>query len=97
MDWRANLKQVIIRHFVIPAFLLIILFCALAHSETKCVDKNEIICHTVCQQDNDDLGIIIKGKCYCANERNMSKTPFKLDSRMRTNVQEIRKIYWSWE
>lgn len=33
----------------------------------------DIVCKTVCQQDGDELGVIINNSCYCANKRDVSK------------------------
>jgi hypothetical protein len=36
-------------------------------------DHNKIVCQTVCSQDGDQIGVIIDQKCYCANQRDLSK------------------------
>lgn len=35
--------------------------------------KAQIVCESVCYQDQDEIGIIIKGKCYCGNQRDTSR------------------------
>ena len=35
--------------------------------------KAQIVCESVCYQDQDDKGIIIEGRCYCANLRDTSR------------------------
>lgn len=37
------------------------------------INKDLIVCQTVCAQDGDEIGIIINSKCFCANSRDVSK------------------------
>ena len=48
-----------------------------------CASELEIICQTVCRQDGDAGGVIIKNTCYCANPRDVSKIIFKIDNNLR--------------
>ena len=62
----------------------IILFALFFFSEYSgaCNEKN-IICNTVCKHDDDELGIILNDKCYCANYRDLDKYTIKVPKRGR--------------
>lgn len=52
---------------------IIIILSLLICLETYPCDEKHIICSVVCVQDGDELGVMIKDKCYCANSRDVSK------------------------
>ncbi len=52
--------------------MIFLLFFNFVFAEA-CLDKNKIICETVCIQDGDEKGILVDGQCYCANKRDTSK------------------------
>ncbi len=49
--------------------MILILIVSLAFA----CDERAIICNTVCQHDDDEIGIILNNKCYCANSKDVSK------------------------
>jgi hypothetical protein len=49
--------------------ILALLICV----EVYPCDEKHIICSTVCVHEGDELGVMIKDKCYCANSRDVSK------------------------
>lgn len=58
------------------------------------IDVLKIKCETICLQDGDDMGIIHKNKCYCANQRDISKAVMRLNRNITTNEQEKeRSLY----
>lgn len=58
---------------------MIVLFMSTIHYKVNSCDKDKIVCHTVCVQDGDDIGVIINSKCYCGNARDVSKVILKLN------------------
>lgn len=85
------MKTIIFKHFFLPLFLLTVLYACAAHSE-EC-NKKELVCKVVCQQDGDDLGIIVNDRCYCANFRNVDKVVIRVANDFRTEKKKL----WSWE
>lgn len=71
-----------------------ILFIALMAMSCNESDRNRIVCHTVCQQDQDELGVMINGSCYCANKRNIKFVPTKIKVRGSTVVETPKKHNW---
>lgn len=59
---------------IVLYIILVLLICV----EVYPCDENHIICKTICIHEGDQLGIIIKDKCYCANERDTSKVIVKV-------------------
>lgn len=58
------------------------------------LDKKKIVCETVCLQDGDEIGFIYNGNCYCANKRDLSRIPMRLNRNITTNNQEKeRSLY----
>jgi len=52
------------------------------------LDIQKIKCDTICKQDGDDIGVTIKGICYCSNKRDTKKVPFKLNRDLRVDVMK---------
>lgn len=38
-----------------------------------CVNAVDLTCKVVCRQDGDELGVIIDSRCYCANQRDITR------------------------
>lgn len=57
----------------------ILLSLLLLSITTLACDTKAIVCNTICKQDGDELGIIVKDKCYCANARDIDKVITKVN------------------
>lgn len=57
---------------------IIIIFACLFCLDAYPCDEKHIICSVVCIQDGDEIGVMIKDKCYCANVRDTSKIIVKV-------------------
>lgn len=57
--------------------IIIILACLICLEVYQC-DEKHIICSVVCVQDGDEIGVMIKDKCYCSNSRDTSKIIVKV-------------------
>lgn len=57
---------------------IIIILSFLICLEVYPCDEKHIICSTICVHDGDELGVMIKDKCYCANSRDTSKIIVKV-------------------
>lgn len=42
------------------------------------LDIMRIKCSVVCNQDGDEIGIVIEDKCYCGNSRDISKVIYRV-------------------
>lgn len=60
--------------------VLFICFYFYVEYSPACNEKN-IICETVCKHDDDEMGVVINDKCYCANYRDLSKFTIKVPKR----------------
>ncbi len=58
-------------------------------------DQKSIICKTICIQDGDEKGLVIDGKCYCANYRSLDK----IITRVPTNGGYVadKKAKYLWD
>lgn len=75
--------------------IIIGIFVLLVAYDSKACNELNIICKTVCKQDGDELGIVIKDKCYCANYRSLDKIVIRVPKNGGL-VAEKRKPY-IWE
>jgi hypothetical protein len=75
--------------------IIIGIFVLLVAYDSKGCDELNIICKTICKQDGDELGIVIKDKCYCANYRSLDKIVIRVPKNGGL-VAEKRKPY-IWE
>jgi hypothetical protein len=69
-----------------------IVFTLLLSINSMACDELKIVCKTVCQQDGDELGLVIDNKCYCANQRDVSK----LVTKVPKNGQVIQNKVSFW-
>lgn len=53
--------------------IIIGIFVLLVAYDSKGCDELNIICKTICVHDGNDKGIVIQGKCYCADYRPLDK------------------------
>lgn len=51
-----------------------------------CRSDFEIVCSTLCNSDGDQASFVSKGKCYCANERDVKKFVLKIPRNMEINT-----------
>ena len=58
--------------------IIFCIFLCLAGYECSACEINKLACDIVCQQDGDQKGVIIDGKCGCRNQRDISAVPFKV-------------------
>lgn len=75
--------------------IIIGIFVLLVAYDSKGCDELNIICNTVCKHEGDEKGVVIKGKCYCANYRDLDKIIVKVPKQGGL-VAEKRKPY-IWE
>jgi hypothetical protein len=58
-------------------------------------DTLNTVCQTTCRHDLDDLGVVIKGKCYCANYRNLDDIFAKLPTHGKVVIdKEQKRSFW---
>lgn len=74
-----------------------ILFIALMAMSCNESEKNRIVCHTVCQQDQDELGVMINGSCYCANKRDIKFVPSKIRVKGSSIVDKLEPKKWNYD
>lgn len=74
-----------------------ILFIALMAMSCNESEKNRIVCHTVCQQDQDELGVMINGSCYCANKREIKFVPNKIRVKGSNIVDKPEPKKWNYD
>lgn len=58
--------------------MVLLLAILLFNPSQACPDPKLIVCHTICTQEGDEIGIIVNDKCICGNSRDISKVPLKL-------------------
>lgn len=58
-----------------------------------CASVFEIKCDTICKQDGDDLGFVLKNKCYCGNLRDIQHIPIKINRAYNPDPKPPRGYY----
>jgi len=74
--------------------LCILLQIAHAQENKLSIYKHQIICETVCYQDGDEAGFVIKGQCYCANKRDVTKIITKVQTKIEKESKVESQIRW---
>lgn len=66
--------------------LIILLVCSAA-------EQFKLRCEVVCEQDGNELGIVLNNRCYCADSRDIKRVPTRINRNMTTNSQPEKGIY----
>lgn len=54
-----------------------------------------VICRTTCYHDGDQKGIVIDGKCYCANYRNLDDVIVKVPKNgAMVKTEQKKSLFW---
>lgn len=76
--------------------IIIGLFILLTSLDSDACNELNIVCKTVCVHDGDELGIVIKDKCYCANYRSLDKIVIRVPKN-GSLVADKKKTNYIWE
>lgn len=76
--------------------ILFLLFFFLVQYEVGACNEKNIICNTVCKHDDDEMGIVLNDKCYCANYRDLNKYTIKVPKNGRTIQVNIAPPARTW-
>jgi len=53
--------------------IVLFVLASLMSFKVKACNERELICSIVCKHDGDEVGILIKDKCFCGNARDIEK------------------------
>lgn len=74
--------------------LALFIFVYLVTVYVHACNEFNAVCRAICVQDGDQLGIVIKEKCYCANFRNIDDVFVKVPLRGGMVKAEPKKYVW---
>lgn len=74
--------------------IIIGIFVLLVAYDSKACNELNIICKTLCLSDGDDKGVVIDGKCYCANHRSLDHIVIKVPKNGGTVAEKRKPFIW---
>lgn len=79
---------------MIQGMIFFIVFALVCIEAYPC-DTKKIICDTICKTDGDEMGVVISDKCWCSNQRDITKFYTKVPKNGRVIVSKT-PTYRPW-